>query len=167
MSTIGPGAASPAGAAAQPSLNVVAQYIKDLSFENPRAPDSLRQRDKAPTINVNVNVLPKPRGPGEYEVSLKLEAKALYGDEVLFAVDLTYGGVFRINNVPEQHVHPFVMIECPRILFPFARQIIADATGSGGFLPLLIEPIDFVSLYQQYVQRVAQQAQQQQATPAN
>ncbi|SON58188.1 Protein-export protein SecB [Hartmannibacter diazotrophicus] len=167
MSSVEPGNNSQPSATAQPSLNVVAQYIKDLSFENPRAPMSLVPRDKAPSINVNVNVVPKARAEGEYEVDLKLEAMAKHDDDVVFALELTYGGVFRVQNVPEQHLHAFVMIECPRMIFPFARQIIAETTRNGGFMPLMIDPIDFVALYQNYLQRMAQQAQQQQETPVN
>ncbi|ODN72134.1 protein-export chaperone SecB [Methylobrevis pamukkalensis] len=167
MSSVAPDS-TPSTPQAQPSLNVAAQYIKDFSFENPRAPQSLVARDKAPSINVNVNVIPRARAAGEFEVDLKLEARASHGEEVVFVADLTYGGVFRIQNVPEQHLHAFVMIECPRLLFPFARQIIADATRNGGFMPLMIDPIDFVALYQQYIQRMAAQAQaQQQQGPAN
>ncbi len=166
MSSVAPDNSQPSQPI-QPSLNVVAQYIKDFSFENPRAPQSLAPKEGAPSITVNVNVIPRQRGGGEFEVDLKLEAKASFGADVLFAVDLTYGGLFRVNNVPEQHLHAFVMIECPRLLFPFARQVVADATRNGGFMPLMIDPIDFVALYQQYLQRMAAQAQaaQQQQAP--
>lgn len=142
----------------QPSLNVVAQYVKDLSFENPRAPDSLRARDGGPQISVGVNVSSRQRSGAEYEVDLKMEVKAVHGEETVFNIELLYGGLFRVSNVPQQHLHPFVMIECPRLLFPFARQIVADAAVRGGFPPLMIDPIDFVALYQQYVSRIQQNA---------
>lgn len=154
MSTVG------TGQQAQPSLNVVAQYVKDFSFENPKAPDSLRPRDGGPQISVGVNVSSKQRSGAEYEVDLKMEVAAQQGDEVVFHIELVYGGLFRVQNVPQQHLHPFVMIECPRLLFPFARQIVADAAVRGGFPPLMIDPIDFVGLYQQYVARMQSQAQQ-------
>jgi preprotein translocase subunit SecB len=154
MSTVG------TGQQAQPSLNVVAQYVKDFSFENPKAPDSLRPRDGGPQISVGVNVSSKQRSGAEYEVDLKMEVNAQQGDEVVFHIELVYGGLFRVQNVPQQHLHPFVMIECPRLLFPFARQIVADAAVRGGFPPLMIDPIDFVGLYQQYVARMQSQAQQ-------
>jgi preprotein translocase subunit SecB len=149
------------GANGAPSLNVLVQYVKDLSFENPNAPRSLGPREKAPNINIQVNVNAKPLGATDFEVSLNLEASAGEDAEVLFKLELEYGGVFRLVNIPAEQVHPIVMIECPRLLFPFARQIVADATRDGGFPPLYIDPIDFLALYQQRA------AQQQQATPAN
>ena len=143
-----------------PQLNVLAQYIKDFSFENPNAPQSLAPREQGPQVNINVNVNGRPLSATEFEVALTLEARASYATEVMFAVEVVYGGVFRIAGVPEQHLHAFVMIECPRLLFPFARQIIADATRNGGFMPLMIDPIDFVQLYQQNAANIAQQAGQ-------
>lgn len=142
----------------QPSLNVLAQYVKDFSFENPKAPDSLRPRENGPQINVGVNVQSRQRSGVEFEVELRMEVAAQNGDETVFHIELVYGGLFRVQNVPQQHLHPFVMIECPRLLFPFARQIVADAAVRGGFPPLLIDPIDFVALYQQYVQRLQENA---------
>ncbi len=151
-------------AEAQPSMSVVAQYVKDLSFENPKAPDSLRAREASPQIAIGVNVNSRQRSQTEYEIDLHLEAKAAIGEEVVFNVELTYGGLVTVQNVPSQHLHPFVNIEGPRLLFPFARQVIADAVIRGGFPPLLIDPIDFVQLYQQYLARLQQQMQQQQGT---
>lgn len=144
-----------------PSLNVLVQYVKDLSFENPNAPNSLAPQQSQPQININVNVGAQPLSATEFEVELKLEANAKSDDAVMFAVELVYAGIFRIQNVPEAHLHPFVLIECPRLLFPFARQILADATRNGGFPPLMLDPIDFVALYQQNV------AQAQAAAAAN
>ncbi len=149
-------------AEAQPSMSVVAQYVKDLSFENPKAPDSLRARETAPQISIGVNVNSRQRSQTDYEIDLHLEAKAAIGEEVIFNVELTYGGLISVQNVPAQHLHPYVNIEGPRLLFPFARQIIADAVIRGGFPPLLIDPIDFVQLYQQYLARLQQMQQQQQ-----
>jgi preprotein translocase subunit SecB len=159
MSTVDTGAAG--GAAPQPSLSVVAQYVKDMSFENPKAPDSLRQGQQ-PQISVGVNVSSRQRSGVEFEVDLKMEVSAMSGSEQVFHIELLYGGLFRIQNVPQQHLHPFVMIECPRMLFPFARQIVADAAVRGGFPPLMIDPIDFVALYQQFLARAQQQSQQTQ-----
>ena len=144
-----------------PSLNVLVQYVKDLSFENPNAPNSLAPQQSQPQININVNVGAQPLSATEFEVELKLEASAKTGESVMFAVELVYAGIFRIQNVPEAHLHPFVLIECPRLLFPFARQILADATRNGGFPPLMLDPIDFVALYQQNA------AQAQAAAAAN
>ena len=137
--------------AAQASLNVLAQYVKDLSFESPNAPNSLRGRDKAPTININVNVNANPLSEKEFDVHLTLNAKASSGNEVLFNVELIYGGVFRVEGFPPEHVLPILFIECPRLLFPFARQIIADATRNGGFPPLMLDPIDFAQMFQQKI----------------
>lgn len=135
-----------------PSVNILAQYVKDLSFENPKAPESLRQQDGSPQLNINVNVNAEPISDTDFEVVLSLEANAVSGEEAVFAVELVYAGVFRVQNVPKEHMHPFILIECPRLLFPFARQIVSDATRNGGFPPLLIDPIDFAALYRQNLQ---------------
>lgn len=137
------------GNGAQPSLNVLVQYVKDFSFESPGAPKSLRGRDKAPGININVNVNANPMSDKEFDVNLTLSAKATFDKEVLFNAELAYGGVFRIEGFPQEHMLPVLFIECPRLLFPFARQIIADATRNGGFPPLMIDPIDFAQMFQQ------------------
>ncbi len=137
------------GNGAAPSLNVLAQYIKDFSFENPNAPNSLTPREKAPEINININVNANPLSETDFEVELTLEAKAGEGADAMFNIELLYAGVFRVENLPPEALHPAVLIECPRLLFPFARQIVADVTRNGGFPPLLIDPIDFAMLYQQ------------------
>ncbi|MFZ1679616.1 MAG: protein-export chaperone SecB [Rhizobiaceae bacterium] len=143
--------ANKAGNGAQPTLSVLAQYVKDFSFENPGAPGSLRARDKAPAININVNVNANPIAQDEYDVTLKINTKANTDSEVLFNVELVYGGVFRIAGFPQEHMLPLLFVECPRLLFPFARQIIADSTRDGGFPPLLLDPIDFFAMFQQRV----------------
>lgn len=143
------GSADPAQTTQQPGIHVLGQYIKDLSFENPGAPKSLRPSDKAPSLDVNVNVNARPQSESEFEIELKLEARATRGEETLFIAEVNYGGLFRVRNVPQEHMHPLLLIECPRLLFPFARQIIADATRQGGFPPLMIDPIDFAALYRQ------------------
>lgn len=144
-------AAKPANGA-QPTLNVLAQYVKDLSFESPGAPNTLRARDKAPGIAINVNVNANPLSETDFDVTITLGAKAAEGDsKVLFNVELVYGGVFRIAGFPQEHMLPLLFIECPRLLFPFARQIIADCTRNGGFPPLMIDPIDFAQMFQQRV----------------
>jgi preprotein translocase subunit SecB len=134
---------------AQPSMKVLGQYLKDLSFENPNAPASMTLQAQ-PDINISVNVNAKPLGQGgsDYEVEIHLEAKASHQGKVIFATDLLYAGVFRLENIPKDALHPIVLIECPRMLFPFARQILADATRSGGFPPLMLDPIDFAGMYQ-------------------
>ena len=135
--------------ATSPSLNILAQYVKDLSFENPGAPRSLQARDKAPSININVNVNANPMSDTEFDVVLSLTAEAKDGDKMLFNAELAYGGVFRISGFPQEHMLPVLFIECPRLLFPFARQVIADATRNGGFPPLMLDPIDFAQMFQQ------------------
>ncbi len=137
------------GNGAKASLSVLAQYVKDLSFESPGAPNSLRGRDKAPGININVNVNANPLSDKEYDVNLTLSAKASFDKEVIFNVELVYGGVFRIEGFPQEHMLPLLFIECPRLLFPFARQIIAECTRNGGFPPLMLDPIDFAQMFQQ------------------
>jgi preprotein translocase subunit SecB len=132
-----------------PQLNVLTQYIKDFSFENPNAPRSLTPPQQPPAINIQINVNVKTLAEADYEVELKIEGKADSAGSVLFGFDLTYAGVFRIQNVAQENLHPLVMIECPRLLFPFAREIVATAVRDGGFPPLLIDPIDFVGLYRQ------------------
>ncbi len=131
------------------SLNVLAQYVKDLSFESPGAPNSLRGRDKAPGIAINVNVNANPMSETEFDVNLTLSAKASFEKDVLFNVELVYGGVFRIEGFPQEHMLPLLFIECPRLLFPYARQIISEATRNGGFPPLMLDPIDFAQMFQQ------------------
>ena len=139
---------------ASPSLNILAQYVKDFSFENPGAPRSLQARDKAPAINISVNVNANPLSETDFDVILSLNAEAKDGDKVLFNAELAYGGVFRVTGFPQEHMLPVLFIECPRLLFPFARQIVADATRNGGFPPLMIDPIDFA---QMFTQRMAEE----------
>jgi preprotein translocase subunit SecB len=148
--------ASAAPAKAPPQMKILGQYLKDLSFENPNSPQSLSQQGQ-PEINVQVNVNAKPVGQNEFEVELHLEAKASHSGKAMFAADLLYAGVFRLENIPQEALHPIVLVECPRMLFPFARQILADATRNGGFPPLMLDPIDFASMYQR---RLAESQQQ-------
>jgi preprotein translocase subunit SecB len=141
----------PAQSAAQdqPQLTVVAQYTKDFSFENPNAPQALNNRQEQPQIGIQINVGATPLSDTDIEVVIKIEGKAETGSTLLFRFELEYGGVFRIRNVPQESLNPVVLIECPRLLFPFAREIIATAVRNGGFPPLLLDPVDFVSLYRQ------------------
>lgn len=141
-----------------PRMNVLAQYVKDLSFENPDAPRSLTQRTKPPKVDVRINVSVNRQSQENLEVSLKLEASGKDADEgqTLFQAELVYAGLFRIANVPDNQIGALAMVECPRLLFPFARQIMADATRGGGFPPLLLEPVDFVALYRERLRREAE-----------
>src|SRR5664279_2095541 len=133
----------------QPQLSVVTQYIKDFSFENPNAPRSLQTGQEQPQIGIQINVNATPLSDTEIEVVLKLEGKAETAGSLLFRFELDFAGVFRIRNVPQESLHAVVLIECPRLLFPFAREIIATAVRNGGFPPLLLDPVDFVGLYRQ------------------
>jgi preprotein translocase subunit SecB len=148
MTMTGNGGPAPS-AQPQPQLSVLAQYIKDFSLENPNAPRSLQPTQEQPAINIQINVNVAQLAETDYEVTLKLEGKAESKGSVLFAFDLTFAGVFRVQNVPQESLHPLIMIECPRLLFPFAREIIATSVRNGGFPPLLLDPVDFVALYQQ------------------
>lgn len=141
-----------------PALNALAQYLKDFSFENPNAPNSLGPQQNPPNIAIQVNVNARQLAPTDFEVTLTLDAKAGEGAGLLFKLDLEYGGVFRLTNIPQEQIHPVIMIECPRLLFPFVRQIVADATRDGGFPPLYVDPIDFVALYQQKAAEAAEQS---------
>jgi preprotein translocase subunit SecB len=132
----------------RPSIAVLAQYVKDLSFENPNAPQSLAPSAQQPNINIQINVEARPLNEPDVEVMLKLEGHAESNGQVLFNFELVYAGVFRLQNVPQNDMHPLVLIECPRLLFPFAREIVATSVRNGGFPPLLLEPVDFGALYQ-------------------
>jgi preprotein translocase subunit SecB len=136
-------------AANAPKLSVLVQYAKDFSFENPNAPRSFGQQQQAPNISIQVNVSARQIGPTDYEVTLLLEGGAGEGQNTLFKFELNYAGVFRIENVPAAQIQPSIMIEGPRLLFPFARQIVADAVKGGGYPPLYIDPIDFNALFLQ------------------
>jgi preprotein translocase subunit SecB len=137
----------------QPTMRILGQYLKDLSFENPNAPQSLAPQQSQPDINVAVNVNARNLAPTDFEVELHLDAKASLQGKVVFAGELLYAGVFRLENFPQNMLHPAVLIECPRMLFPFARQILAEATRNGGFPPLMLDPIDFAGMYQKRMQQ--------------
>jgi len=120
---------------APPQLNVLAQYTKDLSFENPNAPTSLAPQQQQPAINIQINVTANNLSENEFEVTLSVEGKAESAGKLMFSFDLQYAGVFRIVNVPKENLHPLVMIECPRLLFPFAREIIATSCATAASHP--------------------------------
>ncbi len=141
-----------------PQLRVLAQYVKDQSFENPNAPQSLAavQGQKGPDVSINVDVKARDMGNGAYECLLHISASAKRDDQTLFIAELVYGGLFGIDNVPAESMQQVLLIEAPRTLFPFARRILADMTRDGGFMPLLLDPVDFSALYrQQMAQRQA------------
>ena len=152
-------AAEPAQAAA-PRLSIVLQYIKDISFENPKAPVGL-QTTTRPEIQIRVETrAAQISNEGHYEVVLDLHVEAKTSGETTFLLELDYAGVFQIANIPPDSLQPLLMIECPRLLFPFARRIVADMTRDGGFPPLMIDPIDFVTLYRQRLAIAAAQGSQ-------
>ena len=127
---------------------VHAQYIKDLSFENPNAPRVLMETSTQPDVEITVNVGAQLINEDQYEVTLNLAAKASTKDTTLFLVDLTYAGLVTPEGAVADEINPLIMIEAPRLLFPFARAIISDSTRDGGFMPLNIQPVDFVAVYQ-------------------
>jgi preprotein translocase subunit SecB len=142
----------------QPQLECLAQYIKDFSFENPNAPQSLAPLQSQPAINVQVNVAANNLTPTDVEVVLNLEGKAESGSTVLYSFELAFAGVFRLTNSPPDAYQQIAMVDCPHLLFPFAREIIGSAVGNSGFPPLLLGPINFFGLYQQRMAELGDQA---------
>lgn len=158
------GARADANKRADHQLIVHAQYIKDFSFENPNAPKILIENLGQPDVEINVSVAAKLIGDNQYEVLLNLSAKAVADKTTMFLVDLTYAGLVSPQGVVEDDVNSLIMIEAPRLLFPFARALISDATRDGGFMPLNIQPVDFVAVYQNNLERQAAAAAER---PAN
>jgi preprotein translocase subunit SecB len=144
----------------QPNLQIVGQYIKDLSFENPGAPQGFAG---SPQIEMGVDLQARPVGPDHYEVVFHMRIKASAEERTLFILELAYGALVRLTNMPEEAVQRVLLIQAPHLIFPFARRIISDVVRDGGMPPLVIEPIDFVSLYQS---KMAQAAAQQPAGTA-
>jgi preprotein translocase subunit SecB len=134
-------------AATQPAIRILAQYIRDLSFENPRAPESLRGGANAPQIDLAVELNAQGREGGVFEVELKMTAAARRDSEPVFQMELVYAGLFQIVGVEADDLEQALMIECPRYLFPFARRLFADLSSEGGFPPLMLEPMDFAAIY--------------------
>ena len=147
-----------AAAGAAPSLRVLAQYLKDLSFENPKAPAIYREMAQAPAIAVNVDVNARALGENQYEVELSVAARATHNDAPVFVVETSYAGAFEIMNVPQEHLEPILLVECPRILFPFIRQVVAETTQTGNFPPVMLDPIDFLAIYEHRRQQADGQA---------
>lgn len=131
-----------------PQVGVLAQYVKDLSFENPNAP-AVYQWQGAPQMDVQFNIGTQSVGQDVHEVVLKVEIEAKGNEGVAFRIELLYAGLFALRNIPADQLQPFLLAEAPRLLFPFARRLIADASIDGGFPPLLLDPIDFAGLYMQ------------------
>jgi preprotein translocase subunit SecB len=143
-------AAGPSGGPieGQASLRILAQYIRDLSFENPHAPESLRGGVQ-PQIDLGVELNAHGRTDGFFEVELKLTAAAKREADTVFHIELVYAGLFEILGVPETELEAVLMVECPRYLFPFARRLISDLSAEGGFPPFMLEPLDFAGIYEQ------------------
>ncbi len=152
--TTGAGAQETNQASDAPHVQVHAQYVKDLSFENPEAPQSLSNQSGQPSIEVSVDVGARGLTASQFEVELRITAQASHGESKAFVVEVLYAGVFTLFNVDESSLRQVCLIECPRLLFPFARRIVADATRDGGFPPLLLEPIDFAGLYRDSADKI-------------
>jgi len=144
-------------------MNVLAQYIRDMSFENILAQKGVGG-EVAPDVQVQVNLDAKKRGAeGQYElvIKLRIDSKSKQTKDQLFLLEIEYGGIFQIAGVPEDQLHPYLLIECPRMLFPFLRRIVSDITRDGGFPPLNLETIDFLSLYKNEIERRRAQAEKE------
>ena len=137
--------------AAGPQIQVLAQYVKDLSFENPAAPISLQ--GQKPALEVGVDVQARGLGTDQYEVMIRVRADAKAATQTVFVCELSFAGVFMLKGIPQENIQPLLLIECPRLLFPFARRVVADVTRDGGFPPLLLDPIDFAALYRMQMAR--------------
>ena len=138
-----------------PMLSVLAQYTKDQSFENPNAPDSLRSGLSAPEIQINIEIGRQMLEGDNIEVTLMLKAEAKRGDKIAFIAELEYAGLFAFAGVSAEEIQPLIMIECPRLLFPFSRQIMAEMTQNGGFPPIMLEPPDFAGMFRDEMMRRA------------
>ena len=138
-----------------PMISVLAQYTKDQSFENPNAPDSLRSGLSAPEIQINIEIGRQMLEGDNIEVTLMLKAEAKRGDKTAFIAELEYAGLFAFAGVSAEEIQPLIMIECPRLLFPFSRQIMAEMTQNGGFPPIMLEPPDFAGMFRDEMMRRA------------
>jgi preprotein translocase subunit SecB len=148
---------------APPSVRIVGHFVRDLSFENVAALEGA-QSQGAPEINVTVNIDAAAASGSRYQIAMKINGTAKVADKTRFIVELDYVGLFEISNVPKEHLHPFLFIECPRQILPFARRVISDVTRDGGYPPLLIDNVDFATLYRRKLEELRAQ---QQNVPAN
>jgi preprotein translocase subunit SecB len=147
-------------AATPPQVKMLAHFVRDLSFENVGVIEGT-PADGTPDINVTVNLEANSIGENRYQSVMKINATAKVGEKTRFLVELDYCGIFQLDNIQPDHVHPFVFIECPRLLLPFARRVVADATRDGGYPPLMLDNVDFATLYKQRLEQFrAQQAAQ-------
>lgn len=155
--------AAPAGAGGAPggqpgagSIQILAQYVKDLSFENPNASQTLATRSGSPQVTVNVDVRTHTIDETTYEVVLTIKGDAKAGELQAFVIELAYGGLVKLTELPREQVAAALYVEVPRLLFPFARAVVAEATRNGGYPPLLVQPIDFVALFRRQVEAMRQ-----------
>ena len=133
-------------------LFINAQYLKDLSFENPNPIDAYKNEEK-PKIQVNIHTAVKKLPDNAFEVTLDIKTEAKKKDKISFIAEVSYAGIFTLNKVPTEHEKPLLLIEAPRMLFPFARNVLAETTRDGGYPPLMLNPIDFASLYQKQMEK--------------
>ena len=140
---------------APPGLFINAQYLKDLSFENPNPIDAYKNEEK-PQIQVNIHTAVKKLPDNAFEVTLDIKTEAKKKDKISFIAEVSYAGIFTLNKVPQEHEKPLLLIEAPRMLFPFARNVLAETTRDGGYPPLMLNPIDFAALYQKNIEKEKQ-----------
>ncbi len=143
-----------------PQVRILAHFVRDLSFENVGAIEGTAAQG-TPEIGVQVNLDGRDIGEDRYQVSMKLTAKAVAGEHTRFLVELDYVGIFEITNVSQEHIHPMMFIECPRLILPFARRVVADATRDGGYPPLMLDNVDFATLYRQKLEQLRAEKKQQ------
>ena len=138
-----------------PMLRILAQYAKDVSFENPNAPGSLRSDQPAPEVNIGIEIGRQMFDDDTVEVVLMLKAEAKRPDGIAFLCEVEYAGLFAFQGATVEDIQPLILIECPRLLFPFARQIVAELTQNGGYPPILLEPPDFAGMFRAEIERRA------------
>ncbi|TAE80621.1 MAG: protein-export chaperone SecB [Alphaproteobacteria bacterium] len=150
----------------QPRFSMKGQYIKDLSLENPNAPENLMTMKEQPRVDLNLDLQGRRVADNFYELAITASVKTLSGEQVLFVLDLTYAGLFELVNIPEELIERVLLVDSAFALFPFARRVVADITRDSGFPPLMLDPIDFLGLYEQRRRQEAEQASQPVATAA-
>lgn len=151
---------------AKPNIQMLGQYIRDLSFENPKAPMSLQGPGENPKMHIEVNVGAKKVGDDVYESSINFNAKSSTDDGAMYELEVVYAGLMKLTNVPDNMLQPVLLINCPVLTFPFLRRIVADITREGGFPPLFLDPIDFASLYAQNMKRQQEETMKKVAAEA-
>jgi preprotein translocase subunit SecB len=143
--------------AANPAMHLRAQYTKDLSFENPNAPDSIFNLQQAPELEVNVNLAAQRLEEAIFELAIQINVRAKSDDKTVFLIDLSYAGIFELQNIPEDAIEQVIFVQGAFLLFPYARRVISDVSRDGGFPPLQLEPVDFLTMYQQQREHIQRQ----------